>query len=499
MAKNTSLIPVIIYDDSNSLALDRQILQSDCNCDCDTSDCACSTYITRHTILKNVDRSQLQVSPTKKIKIDEKHNLYYGAFNAHTVLNKAAEQILIDIANKNSDQINSINKIYLYELVKSGLVFSDSSMPTEAVTNNYSSNTLSAWLHITDQCNLRCSYCYLPHTKEDMTAETAQISIEKLFDSAKKHNYKRVKIKYAGGEPLLRFDLVKLCHEQAQKMALKYKIPFDETILTNSTLLNEEKAQQIKQMGMKVMISLDGLSQNHDNQRHYSDKSGSFQKVIAGINAAINAGIPPHISITVTELNAPNLFELVEWLLPLNLTFSLNFYRSNIYSQNLNDLYLREKIIIDGLLKAFAVLRETLPQWNMLSALGDRANFYQQHQHTCGVGRDYLVFTPQGHLAKCQMDIHNYLNPHDQKDPVQLIREDTLGIQNLPVNSKSECSKCEWKHWCTGGCPLMTRRIKNNYTAKSPNCNIYKAIFPEILRLEGLRLIKRYETEKFGA
>ena len=49
---------------------------------------------------------------------------------------------------------------------------------------------------------------------------------------------------------------------------------------------------------------------------------------------------------------------------------------------------------------------------------------------------------------------------------------------------------CEWKYFCTGGCPLESYRATGRYDVKSPNCNIYKTIFPEALRLEGLRLLK---------
>jgi len=44
--------------------------------------------------------------------------------------------------------------------------------------------------------------------------------------------------------------------------------------------------------------------------------------------------------------------------------------------------------------------------------------------------------------------------------------------------------------WCAGGCPLATYRATGRYDVKSPNCNIYRALFPEALRLEGLRLLK---------
>ena len=88
------------------------------------------------------------------------------------------------------------------------------------------------------------------------------------------------------------------------------------------------------------------------------------------------------------------------------------------------------------------------------------------------------------------MQIHKPLTDLDAADPLALIRADQGGIQNLPVMEKEGCKTCEWKHWCTGGCPLETHRVTGRYDVKSPNCNIYKALFPEALRLEGLRLWK---------
>jgi len=37
---------------------------------------------------------------------------------------------------------------------------------------------------------------------------------------------------------------------------------------------------------------------------------------------------------------------------------------------------------------------------------------------------------------------------------------------------------------------LATYRATGRYDVKSPHCNIYQALFPEVLRLEGLRLLK---------
>ena len=75
-------------------------------------------------------------------------------------------------------------------------------------------------------------------------------------------------------------------------------------------------------------------------------------------------------------------------------------------------------------------------------------------------------------------------------DPLTSVKLDTAGIANLAVDEKEDCRACQWKYWCAGGCPLETYRAAGRYDVKSPNCNIYKALYPEIIKLEGLRLLK---------
>ena len=75
-------------------------------------------------------------------------------------------------------------------------------------------------------------------------------------------------------------------------------------------------------------------------------------------------------------------------------------------------------------------------------------------------------------------------------DPLTLLHADEAGIQNISVDEKEGCQDCRWKYWCTGGCPLATYRATGHYDVKSPYCNIYKTLYPEAVRLEGLRLLK---------
>ena len=63
-------------------------------------------------------------------------------------------------------------------------------------------------------------------------------------------------------------------------------------------------------------------------------------------------------------------------------------------------------------------------------------------------------------------------------------------IRTVSVDDKEGCRDCVWRYRCAGGCPLETYRATGRFDVKSPHCNIYTTLFPEALRLEGLRLMK---------
>jgi len=319
--------------------------------------------------------------------------------------------------------------------------------------------------------------------------------VDAVFRSAVKHGYGKVKLKYAGGEPLLHFDLLQKLHRYAQQQADKHNIELDGVVLSNGTLLTKTIISELKTQKLRLMISLDGIGNWHDIQRPYAGGRGSFEDVVAGIELALSNGVIPHISVTISGRNAAGLPEVVAWILERELPFSIDFYRQNDFSVSHEDLKLDEEKIITGMRAAFKVIEQNLPKHSLLASLTDRANLAIPHERTCAAGRDYLVFNQHGGVAKCHMKMTEPLTDLHVEDPLAVIREDKMGLQNLPVNEKEGCRDCQWKHWCTGGCPLETYRATGRYDVKSPNCNIYKVIFPEVLRLEGLRLIQEAEQK----
>jgi uncharacterized protein len=314
--------------------------------------------------------------------------------------------------------------------------------------------------------------------------------IESIFRSAIVNNHKLIELKYAGGEPLLRFPLICGLHRVAQSLAEQSGIELDGVVLSNGTLLTLEIVETLKSLNLRLMISLDGLGQYHDSQRSYASRRGSFADVAESIQLALAHGLTPNISITVSGRNVAGLPEVLGWVLEHDLPFSLNFYRENDYSDSHTDMRLEDQKVISGMLAAFKVLEANLPRRSLLAALTDRANLSAPHLRTCGVGQNYLVFDANGRVSKCQMQMDKPVAIGDAEDALATLRKDDNGIQNLSVEEKEGCRDCQWRYWCTGGCPLQTFRATRRYDVKSPNCAIYQAIFPEVLRLEGLRLLK---------
>lgn len=147
-------------------------------------------------------------------------------------------------------------------------------------------------LNITENCNLRCKYCYLSdvynysrnRTYKKMSYEVAVQAIDNFFDSIAKIKKiipgKKCAITFYGGEVLLEKELLKNCIEYA-----KEKAPTDIifSLTTNGTLLDNEISDFLVENNVYIGVSLDGNKINHDRNRVYSDGKGSFDLIMKNL------------------------------------------------------------------------------------------------------------------------------------------------------------------------------------------------------------------------
>ena len=425
---------------------------------------------------------------------------YYALFNPDgpggvIVVNRTAYEIFKFFEQPASlDELNHQfeEKIYGFEtsieqLIAFGAIYAEGITPATIFTPSF---VLTAWLHVTNACNLRCTYCYLHKTDDEMAEETGRTAIKALVDSAISHGFEWLNLKYSGGEASLNFKLVLILHDYAKELTQAKGLKLRGVMLTNGVAITHRMIDELKSREIGVMISLDGIGEYNDVQRPFINGKPSFQLVERTINRLIEENLLPHISITISGHNYKGLTQVVRFALDRNLTFSFNFFRDNECVGNLPGLKYQEQEMIDGLKNAFTVIEEFIPPWSVLSAVLDRGQLIQPRKTPCGVGQDYVVINQKGGIAKCHMEIEKTIGSVFENDPLTLIRQDQIGIMNVSVEDKAGCRSCQWKYWCSGGCPVSTYRATGRYDIKSPNCNIYKAIYPDVIRLEGLRILK---------
>jgi uncharacterized protein len=148
-------------------------------------------------------------------------------------------------------------------------------------------------LEITQSCNLRCGYCIYNnyyknkrnHSNLHMKHKTAIRAIEYF----KKHitNTAEPSIGFYGGEPLLRYRLLKEIVSYAKELIRDKNVGF--SITTNGTLINDDVALYLNKERFGVLLSLDGPKEIHDSWRRDMNNGGSFERTLRGLSHLIEA------------------------------------------------------------------------------------------------------------------------------------------------------------------------------------------------------------------
>jgi cyclic pyranopterin phosphate synthase len=145
-------------------------------------------------------------------------------------------------------------------------------------------------ISVTDRCNLRCPYCMpreLFGADHAFLASSDLCTFEELARLARLFAELGVeKIRLTGGEPLLRPELERLIAMVAPLPGIR-----DVALTTNGTLL-ASKASALRRAGLtRVTVSLDALDPAVFSSM--SDARVPLGRVLAGIDAAIDAGLTP--------------------------------------------------------------------------------------------------------------------------------------------------------------------------------------------------------------
>ena len=176
---------------------------------------------------------------------------------------------------------------------------------------------------VTNDCSLRCKYCYETHKGHDyMTFDTAKkfidllLSGEKGFSDYIDPSYsKGIIIEFIGGEPFLAIDLIDKIVDYFKIRAIELQHPWAQysmfSICSNGVAYFDPKVQAFLKKNEKRLsfsITIDGDKELHDSCRVFPDGvTGSYDLAVAAAQDWMSRGYYMGSKITIAPGNLSHL------------------------------------------------------------------------------------------------------------------------------------------------------------------------------------------------
>lgn len=277
---------------------------------------------------------------------------------------------------------------------------------------------------VTDRCDFRCKYCMA----ENMTflPKKDVLSLEELELITAAFIRKGVrKVRLTGGEPLVRKGIMDLVASLGRYIDSG---ELDELTLTTNGSQLAKYATGLVDAGVKrVNVSLDTLDPKRFEE---ITRWGNLDKVIAGLDAAQNAGLKIKINtVAVRGFNDHEVDELIRWSgsRDMDITFIETMPMGNIdelrSEQFLPLSELKEKIAKNWTLASTDYQTGGPSDYVVVKETGNRIGFITPLSHNFCESCNRVRLTCTGMLYMC-------LGQDDNADLKAVIRGDN-GISNL--------------------------------------------------------------------
>lgn len=342
---------------------------------------------------------------------------------------------------------------------------------------------------ITDNCNLRCKYCYAyageNNKVRSFTKEMLSSAIDAYFKFVNdcKDKYitninRRLRITLAGGgEPTLHPALFKFAIDLCKQKAAKIGFNCAFSMPTNLTCDKELLDYIIKNFS-HLSVSFDGMDFIQNYHRPFANGTGSFGIVYDNAKYLRDNNFGFSLRVTVTEYSVDYMIDIADF-------FHENFPKSAISFEKMHNM---GRSLVSGIKspndekynQKFMELLEYAKQKQIPVKNASINKFNSLRTTYCGaVGIPNWTITTDGRIVSCERDnlpeVFSF-GKFDFKEKKFIIDEKKLkAIHELNIFNYSECTDCFCKYNCGGDCPDL--RMINGI-----NCALIRSIGANALK-----------------
>lgn len=297
-------------------------------------------------------------------------------------------------------------------------------------------------------CNFSCPYCFETKRHHFMDDSVKKHIIDFYTEQINLSKYKKVKFAWYGGEPLLRFDIVREMTEQINEINNEHDVTCDMVMTTNGYLLTADIVRDLARLGFKyIQVTIDGSREMHDSRRMLISGGGTFDKIIENIKLFKNSDVMVSVRINVDKENSTMYSEVSRLIDSLGMNNVRTYPALVEFTPNQESC--RECKCM------------TAAEFSEFASRDAREYYFDNGGFNCGnivvnCGAEHIysyVIDDYGDVYKCwnsigyEKDKLFNLKDRNSINPVELSKY--LGRDPF---SEKECTDCAYLPICGGGC-----------------------------------------------
>lgn len=367
-------------------------------------------------------------------------------------------------------------------------------------------------IYLTNECNLRCSYCYTGYENEKSNEVLTENDVEKIFNATKmlyrSDYYKSEKplISLFGGEPLL----------PSNKAMIKYLInkleefKYDEVEIVTNLVNVRLYAEIFKEFQGDIFlrVTLNGDRKIHDNIRKFINGKGTYDIIMDNIDYVLKNLPNTLVDLSVLLEKSVNIEGIAELFVEIE---NRGFFKSSRFSTTFGHIQFRSNYVCPGfedriidVADYYPLLfnfKKTIPQINDTMILGSSMYIlkaiYDNIVYNTIVTPSFtgcdctrlgrFCFFTDGYIYPCYdcVGMKEFAIGEYRKDFRLYNFYDE--IKNFSVKDLEKCNNCKFVGICNGGC-IITNISKNGNIADVFCENVENAFinFLNYLYSEGL-------------
>lgn len=369
--------------------------------------------------------------------------------------------------------------------------------------------SFGVWLHIVNQCNLVCEYCFVEHKNSDVMKDDVMEQVtDAISHTALSKRIKKFDLKFAGGEPTLVLPALEAFHDKLTRKLEGTDTIFQTAVLSNGTVMNDRLLNFLKRPRTGIGISLDGFGKTHDIYRRFKHSGkGSWQSIERNIRILREHGITPYIMATISQASCKGLSELLLWIYENSFRCRLSVVRQPSGCRDCSDQTLSKgyEELCEDVISAFENALTDLEQPNVFVNLTSAMEICELHFNqpaqgiSCSIGHSHVVIKPDGHIVPCPMMIDEE-GCIPCKDLLMSCAE-TFSYkltERAASLDAQECLSCRWFPVCAGGCAITNLRLNGHPFTKAKLCAFYRYIIPRYVVFFGKKALQTAELKSAG-